>query len=163
MLIFLSFACLFVDVCLWMQERVTELITQQSQEEAEPLSPSTEDELFQSVIGSRPVHLRGQRRGLSQVQKLATVEVQKERDALEEKLGEMKQKLQEESAARTVIQAQLQAESAARAEMEARLQAESAARTAMEARLRAEFMVALDSLRSQASSSSVSSKINISF
>jgi hypothetical protein len=62
-----------------------------------------------------------------------------------------------------VIQAQLQAESAARAEMEARLQAESAARTAMEARLRAEFMVALDSLRSQASSSSVSSKINILF
>ncbi|XP_062171872.1 uncharacterized protein LOC133877545 isoform X1 [Alnus glutinosa] len=135
-------------------ERVTELITQQSQQEGEPLSPSTEDELFQSVIGSRPVHLRGQRRGLSQVQKLATVEVQKERDVLEEKLGEMKQKLQEESAARTVIQAQLQAESAARAEMEARLQAESAARTAMEARLRAEFMVALDSLRSQASSSS---------
>ncbi|XP_059431247.1 uncharacterized protein LOC132164712 isoform X2 [Corylus avellana] len=135
-------------------ERVTELITQQSQQEGEPLSPSNEDELFQSVLGSRPVHLRGQRRGLSQAQKLATVEVQMERDALEEKLGEMKQKLQEESAARTVIQAQLQAESAARAEMEARLQAESAARTAMEARLRAEFMVALDSIRSQASSSS---------
>ena len=86
-----------------------------------------------------------------------------ERDALEEKLGEMKQKLQEESAARTVIQAQLQAESAARAEMEARLQAESAARTAMEARLRAEFMVALDGIRSQASSGSVSSKNNILF
>lgn len=134
-------------------EQVTELIAQQSQQEGELLSPSAEDQLFQSVIGSKPSHLRGHRRELMNVQKLATVEVQKERDALEERLGEMKQKLQEESAARSVIQAQLQAESAARAEMEARLQAESAARTAMEARLRAEFMVALDSIRSQASSS----------
>jgi hypothetical protein len=63
-------------------------------------------------------------------------------------LGEMKQKLQEESTAQTMIQAQLQVESAARAEMEAlhkakhntaqimiqaQLQVESAARAEMEA------------------------------
>ncbi|KAG2671310.1 hypothetical protein I3843_14G125300 [Carya illinoinensis] len=135
-------------------EQVSDLICQQSQQEGVPLLPVTEDELFLSVIGSRPGYLRGQKRGSNQAPKQVTVDVQKERDALEEELGEMKQKLQEESAARTVIQAQLQAESAARAEMEARLQAESAARTAMEARLRAEFMVALDGLRSQTSSSS---------
>lgn len=135
-------------------EQVNELITQKFEQEGVPLSSSTEDELFHSVIGSRPGHVRGQRHGLIPVQKEVLGEVQMERDALEEQLGEMKLKLQEESAARSVIQAQLQAESAARAEMEARLQAESAARTAMEARLRAEFMVALDSLRSQASTSS---------
>ena len=144
-----------------LQEQVNELITQKSEQEGVPLSSSTEDELFHSVIGSRPGHVRGQRHGSIPVQKEVLGEVQMERDALEEQLGEMKLKLQEESAARSVIQAQLQAESAARAEMEARLQAESAARTAMEARLRAEFMVALDSLRSQASTSSVSSKVNL--
>lgn len=132
-------------------EQVNELITQKFEQEGVPLLSSTEDELFHSVIGSRPGHVQGQRHGLIPVQKEVLGEVQMERDALEEQLGEMKLKLQEESAARSVIQAQLQAESAARAEMEARLQAESAARTAMEARLRAEFMVALDSLRSQAS------------
>lgn len=135
-------------------EQVNELITQRSEQEGVPLPLSTEDELFHSVIGSRPGHARVQRCGSSLEQIEVIGEVQRERDALEEQLGEMKLKLQEESAARTVIQAQLQAESAARAEMEARLQAESAARTAMEARLRAEFMVALDSLRSQASTSS---------
>lgn len=144
-----------------LQEQVNELITQKSEQEGVPLSSSTEDELFHSVIGSRPGHVRGQRHESIPVQKEVLGEVQMERDALEEQLGEMKLKLQEESAARSVIQAQLQAESAARAEMEARLQAESAARTAMEARLRAEFMVALDSLRSQASTSSVSSKVNL--
>ncbi|KAB1228036.1 hypothetical protein CJ030_MR1G007977 [Morella rubra] len=135
-------------------EQVTKLITQRSQEEGGPLEPLGENELFHSVIGTRPGYLRGQRRGLSPAEKQITAEVQMERGALEEKLGEMKQKLQEESAAKTVIQEQLQAETAARAEMEARLQAESAARTAMEARQRAKFMVALDSLRSQTSSSS---------
>lgn len=161
LLISLIYVCALLDVCsiLLMQEQVSDLICQRSQQEGVPLSPLTEDELFLSVIGSRPGYLRGQKRGSNQAPKQVTVDVQKERDALEEELGEMKQKLQEESAARTVIQAQLQAESAARAEMEARLQAESAARTAMEARLRAEFMVALDGLRSQTSSSSVSSKL----
>ncbi|KAB1221107.1 hypothetical protein CJ030_MR3G024352 [Morella rubra] len=68
-------------------EQVTELITQRL-----PTRPET---------------------GIEPSREQITAEVQMERVALEEKLGEMKQKLQEESAARTVIQAQLQAETAA--------------------------------------------------
>lgn len=142
-------------------EQATEIITKRSQQEGVPLSAAAEDEVFQSVIGCRSGHVRVRAcesrpstslqriPAESQAQQQATAEIQRERDALLEQLGEMRLKLQEENTARTVIQAQLQAESAARTEMEARLQVESAARTAMEARLRAEFMTALDSLRSQ--------------